>query len=113
PKIPISVNPSFTSSSLNGLMTASIFFIGERLHSHELGPQSRPVPPSLLRLALRVGPFFVLAEVQPDPLLFLADSQPHGPIHDLQEHSRPHECKYPGDPNCDHLDSKLAGVAKK
>src|SRR5205807_1953968 len=112
PKTPISVKASFTSSSLNGLMTASIFFIGARLPCHEL-TRSKNRRVILLQLTLRVGPFFVLAQIQPELFVFVGDSQPHRPVHDLEDHECPNEGQRPSGQHGDELEPELAGIPEE
>src|SRR5881409_1380781 len=74
----------------------------------------RRTPPSpLSRLTFRVGPFFVLAQIQPELFVLVSDPQPHRPIDDLEDNEGPDESQHPCGQHGNELDPELAGVSKE
>src|SRR3990172_7451332 len=93
PCTPSSVNASLTSSNLNGLMMASIFFM---------------VSPLLV-----VGAFVVLAQVKPHLLFLLGHAQAHQGVDDLENDIGCDKHEDPGDQDRFDLDEELAGIAEE
>src|SRR3990172_9540709 len=93
PCTPSSVNASLTSSNLNGLMMASIFFM---------------VSPLLV-----VGALVVLAQVKSHLLFVLGHAQTHQGVDDFENDIGCDKLKDPGDQHRFDLDEELAGIAEE
>src|SRR3989441_5582341 len=119
PMMPAPVSASFTSSSLNGLMIASIFFISRsprapgrhrhrgRLHrrcAHRVDERRRP-------MHLRVAVGAHLGYVEPFQLDLGADAHAEGEVVDLEEGPRRAEDEAEVDERTDDLGDELAWVA--
>src|SRR5213594_2260372 len=91
PSMPIALSASLTSSSLNGWMIASIFFMVSRLE---------------------YIPFFAMhAEVESFNFLFLANSQSHRHVADFENDQSAHDCQRPRNARSDELVEHLARIA--
>src|SRR5690349_16314614 len=91
PSMPIALSASLTSSSLNGWMIASIFFMVSRLE---------------------YIPFFAMhAEVEPFDFLFLADPQSHRHVTNLKNDQGADDRERPGNARSNQLIQHLAAVA--
>src|SRR5262249_25407069 len=97
PSMPIPLRASFTSSSLNGWMMASIFFIGA-------------VRYQLSRFKY-IPLFTVHAGIQALDLLFLINPHTDGGIDDFQNDERAHNRQRPRDQAADKLIAPLCRVA--
>src|ERR1035438_3959581 len=91
PSIPMAFSASFTSSSLNGWMIASIFFMALSFEG--------------------ISFLAVHAEIQAFDFLVLGHSQPHGGVAYLQNHQCSHNRQRPCDPTADRLVQHLAAFA--
>src|SRR5437667_7750213 len=93
PSIPMLLSASFTSSSLKGLMIASIFFImSSTLRLHD------------------VAFFAVHAQIEALDLLIFLDPKPKRRIADLQNDKCSHDRQRPRDRHTDDLVHDLAAV---
>src|SRR2546426_428716 len=97
PSMPAALSASFTSSSLNGWIIASIFFIAS----------SSRRPPSRLKY---VSFLAVQSEVQPLNFLVLVPAQADERIADLENDQRADDSEPPGDRTPDYLIEPLPAI---
>src|ERR1700761_5133364 len=100
PATPASTSASFTASSLDGWMTASIFCITLSLFRFPVSLSCFPV----------VAFFSVLCEIEPFTLIILTDTQANQLINYEQNNQRSDNRNYPGNRNANSLVQKLAVI---